>query len=200
MVLGVKPRSRNNDHLWSDDHSHSHIVGENQNCPPQNCPPKGISRAGKSDIHLFFVFSMFFCLCLCSQIEAPLFPVSPILFLIAFLIHRGLRNKRSKCLSRGHLCFSVRIRKSYLMSFFWSGTFFPSFFYLPPLYFCQMYECLNPWLLLSHSKLELIVFFCDTQLLTINFNWSTFCAWVWLEALTKRRKAPHIAWYQTRVF
>ena len=22
-----------------------------QNCPPQNCPPKGISRAGKSDIH-----------------------------------------------------------------------------------------------------------------------------------------------------
>ena len=169
-----------------------------------------VSHALCSQIQVFptwrivFLYFLCFFLCLCSQIEAPLFPVSPSLFLIAFLMHRVLRNKRSKCLSRGHQCFSVRIRKShlrksYLMSFFWSGTSFPSFFTYP-LYFCQMYECLNPWHLLSHSKLELIVFFCDTQLITINFNWSTVCAWVRLEALTKRRKAPHIAWYQTRVF
>ena len=98
---------------------------------------------------VFLYLLCFFCLCLWSQIEAPLFPASPILFLIAFLIHRVLRNKHSKCLSPCHQCFSVRIRKShlrksYLMSFFWSGTSLPSFFLPTPNIFVR---CMNVWTL-----------------------------------------------------
>ena len=115
-----------------------------------------VSHALCSQIQVFptwrisFLYSLcFFCLCMCSQIAAPLFPVSPILFLTAFLIHRVSRNKRSKCLSRGHQCFSVRIRKShlrktYLVSFFFGvGLPFLPFLSTPFIFV----RCMNVWTL-----------------------------------------------------
>ena len=169
-----------------------------------------VSHALCSQIQVFPTWRIVFLYSLCLLFVFVFSDWGPIVSCFTHFVSHSVPDtpcfeKQAIQMSLTYQCFSVRIRKSnlrksYLMSFFWSGTSSPSFFFTYPLYFCQMYECLNSWHILSHSELELIVFFCDTQLITINFNWSTFCAWVWLEALTERRKAPHIAWYQTRVF
>ena len=119
-----------------------------------------VSHALCSQIQVFptwrivFLYFLCFFLCLCSQIEAPLFPVSPSLFLIAFLMHRVLRNKRSKCLAWSPVLFGknqkIPPQKILLDELFLKWDFL-SFLFLPTPYI--FVRCMNVWTLdiFSHT-------------------------------------------------
>ena len=115
-----------------------------------------VSHALCSQIQVFPTWRIVFLYSLCLLFVFVFSDWGPIVSCFTHFVSHSVPDtpcfeKQAIQMSLTYQCFSVRIRKSnlrksYLMSFFWSGTSFPSFFFYLPLIFLSdvwMFELLT---------------------------------------------------------